>query len=171
MAIASFATNLMWTTIDWLFSGQLQKHPKLQISLAEGGIGWIPYILERCDQTWEKHRWYQKIDFDTRPSGLFATHFWGCFIEDTFGVANRYAIGVDRICIEIDYLREGHFGSPLHVRSRFARVGRTSAVEEQAAWQHDSCVALAEVTIVHIIGGRPEPVTYALRAVLSSTRT
>jgi predicted TIM-barrel fold metal-dependent hydrolase len=103
VAIASFATNLMWTTLDLLYSGTLQKFPKIQFSLAEGGIGWIPYVLERADQTWEKHRWYQNIDFDTRPSDLFRKHFWGCFIEDEFGVKNRHAIGVDRICMEIDY--------------------------------------------------------------------
>jgi predicted TIM-barrel fold metal-dependent hydrolase len=103
VAIASFATNLMWTTLDLLYSGTLQKFPKIQFSLAEGGIGWIPYILERADQTWEKHRWYQNIDFDTRPSDLFRKHFWGCFIEDEFGVKNRHAIGIDRICMEIDY--------------------------------------------------------------------
>lgn len=103
VAIASFATNLMWTTLDLLYSRTLQSNPKIQFSLAEGGIGWIPYILERADQTWEKHRWYQNIDFDTRPSDLFRKHFYGCFIEDQFGVASRHAIGVDRICMEIDY--------------------------------------------------------------------
>ncbi|WP_261568183.1 amidohydrolase family protein [Frankia gtarii] len=104
VAIASFATNLMWTTIDLLFSGVLQRHPKLQFALSEGGIGWLPYILERTDQTWEKHRWYQKdIDFDTRPSDLFRKHFWGCFIEDKSGLRNRHEIGIDRIMLEIDY--------------------------------------------------------------------
>lgn len=102
-AIAVFATNLMWTTVDLLFSGALQKHPGLTISLAEGGIGWIPYILERADQSWEKHRWYQKVDFDTRPSELFRKHFYGCFIEDNGGLKLRHEIGVDRILMEIDY--------------------------------------------------------------------
>jgi predicted TIM-barrel fold metal-dependent hydrolase len=103
VAIALFSTNLMWTTVDLLFSGVLQKHPKLQFSLAEGGVGWIPYILERTDFTWERHRYYQPVDFDSRPSDLFREHFWGCFIDDVHGVANRYAIGVDRMMLEIDY--------------------------------------------------------------------
>jgi len=98
-----FSSNLMWSTVDLLFSGTLQRFPKLQISLAEGGIGWIPYILERSDFVWDRHRWYQPIDRDTRPSDLFRKHFWGCFIDDEHGVANRYAIGVDRLTIEIDY--------------------------------------------------------------------
>ncbi|MDT0271137.1 amidohydrolase family protein, partial [Streptomyces sp. DSM 44915] len=37
VAITLFSTNLMWTTVDLLFSGKLQKFPDLQISLAEGG--------------------------------------------------------------------------------------------------------------------------------------
>jgi hypothetical protein len=33
------STNLVWTTVDLLFSGKLQKFPDLQFSLSEGGIG------------------------------------------------------------------------------------------------------------------------------------
>lgn len=101
--IVLFSSNLMWSTVDLLFSGALQRFPNLQISLAEGGIGWIPYILERADYTWERHRHYQNIDKDARPSDLFREHFWGCFIEDAHGVENRHRIGVDRIMLEIDY--------------------------------------------------------------------
>ncbi|MGV0792153.1 amidohydrolase family protein [Mycolicibacterium sp. XJ1819] len=103
VAIALFSSNLMWTTVDLLFSGKLQQFPDLQFSLAEGGIGWIPYILERSDFVWERHRYYQSIDFDTRPSDLFRQHFWGCFIDDEHGLTNRHVIGVDRITLEIDY--------------------------------------------------------------------
>jgi predicted TIM-barrel fold metal-dependent hydrolase len=103
VAIASFATNLMWSATEWLFSGQLQKHPNLKIMLSEGGIGWIPYIAERADYTWERHRYYQDIDRTTRPSDLLKKHFWGCYIDDDFGIENRHKIGVDRICLEVDY--------------------------------------------------------------------
>jgi predicted TIM-barrel fold metal-dependent hydrolase len=103
VAITLFSSNLMWSTVDLLFSGVLQKHPKLQFSLAEGGIGWIPYILERADFVWDRHRYYQPIDFDSRPSDLFRKHFWGCFIDDEFGVENRHRVGIDRIMLEIDY--------------------------------------------------------------------
>jgi predicted TIM-barrel fold metal-dependent hydrolase len=103
VAITLFSSNLMWTTVDLLFSGKLQKFPKLQISLAEGGVGWIPYIIERSDYVWERHRYYQKIDFDARPSDLFHKHFWGCFIDDEHGVEARHTIGVDRMMLEIDF--------------------------------------------------------------------
>jgi predicted TIM-barrel fold metal-dependent hydrolase len=105
VAITLFSTNLMWTTVDLLFSGSraLQRHPQLQFSLAEGGIGWIPYILERADYTWERHRWYQNVDMNTKPSELFRQHFWGCFIDDEHGLNNRDIIGIDRIMLEVDY--------------------------------------------------------------------
>ncbi|MRJ77252.1 amidohydrolase family protein [Aeromicrobium sp. SMF47] len=101
--IALFSTNLMWSTVELVFSGQLQKHPNLKIMLAEGGIGWLPYVAERADYSWFQHRWYQPIDFDTKPSDLIRKHFWGCYIDDRHGLANRHEIGVDRICVEIDY--------------------------------------------------------------------
>jgi predicted TIM-barrel fold metal-dependent hydrolase len=103
VAISLYATNLMWTTSDLLFSGLLQRHPKLKVVLAEGGIGWIPYIVERCEYTWNRHRWYQDIDRETPPSELFRKHFYGCFIDDIHGLANRHIIGVDRITFEVDY--------------------------------------------------------------------
>ena len=33
--ISLYATNLMWTTSDLLFSGLLQRHPKLKVMLSE----------------------------------------------------------------------------------------------------------------------------------------
>jgi hypothetical protein len=103
VAIAIFSTNLMWSSVDLVFSGVLQRHPKLKFMLSEGGIGWIPYIMERLDYTWERHRWYQNINRTDRPSELFRRHFWGCFIDDVHGVASRDTIGVENILIEVDY--------------------------------------------------------------------
>jgi hypothetical protein len=85
-SFAVYATNLMWTASDLVFSGQLQKRPRLKFMLAEGGIGWFPYIWERMDKVWQRHRYYQPIDFDARPSDLFKKHFWGCYIEGEFGI-------------------------------------------------------------------------------------
>jgi predicted TIM-barrel fold metal-dependent hydrolase len=102
-------TNSMHATADWLFSPTLHKHPNLKIGLSEGGIGWIPYIVERADYVWRKHRFYQNINQDVPPSELFKKHFHGCFIEDDMGLELRHRIGVERITWECDYPHSDSF--------------------------------------------------------------
>ena len=36
-----------------LFSGIFHRFPKLQFVMGESGVGWIPYVLERLDESWE----------------------------------------------------------------------------------------------------------------------
>jgi predicted TIM-barrel fold metal-dependent hydrolase len=101
--IAVYGTNSMATTADLLFSPVFHRHPRLKVGLSEGGIGWMPYLLERIDGTWERHKFYQNINQDVRPSDLFRRHIHGCFIDDRFGVEVRHHIGVDNITWECDY--------------------------------------------------------------------
>lgn len=103
VTITLFACNSMYATADLLYSPVFHRHPKLQVSVAEGGIGWLPYLLERADYTWERHRFYQNVNQDVRPSELFHKHMYGCFIDDVHGVESRHKIGVDRILWECDY--------------------------------------------------------------------
>jgi len=103
VSISLMAVNSMATASDLMFSPVFHKFQSLKIALSEGGVGWIPYLLERADYTWERHQFYTEIDRTARPSELFKKHFWGCFIEDNFGLESRYAIGVDRMTWEGDY--------------------------------------------------------------------
>lgn len=101
--ITLFGCNSMYAAADLLFSPVFHRHPNLKVALAEGGIGWMPYLVERADYVWDRHRWYQNVERSVPPSELFAKHLWGCFIEDEHGIANRHQIGVDRITWECDY--------------------------------------------------------------------
>jgi acyl-CoA thioester hydrolase len=60
-----------------------------------------------------------------------------------------HAVGMHNLIarVAIDYLQEGRYRQPLHVRLRVSRIGTTSATYEQAAWQGDDCVALADVVV------------------------
>jgi predicted TIM-barrel fold metal-dependent hydrolase len=101
--IALMGTNSMFAMADLLFSPVFHKFPDLKVAFSEGGVGWIPYLLERSDATWERHRFYQNVNQDVRPSELFRRNMYGCFIQDEFGVINREAIGVDKLLWESDY--------------------------------------------------------------------
>ena len=102
-AIALFGVNSQMATIDLVNSPVFTKFPKLKVALSEGGIGWLPYILERADYTWERHRWYTGMENAKRPSELFRKHIFGCFIADEAGLANLDRIGVDNVMFESDY--------------------------------------------------------------------
>lgn len=93
----------MYATADLLFSPVFHRHPRLRVALSEGGVGWMPYIVERADFVWERHRSYMNINPDIPPSELFRKHIWGCFISDEYGVDNRHDIGIDRLTWECDY--------------------------------------------------------------------
>lgn len=103
VSIALYGCNSMYATADLLFSPVFHRHPNLKFALSEGGIGWVPYMLERLDAVWTKHRFYQNVNQTVRPSDLFRKHMFGCFIEDNFGVDNRHAVGIDNITWECDY--------------------------------------------------------------------
>ncbi len=97
MAIANSAS-------DWLQLPALLEYRTLKIALSEGGIGWIPYFLERADFTFEHHHEWTHTDFGGRkPSDIFREHFITCFIDDKFGIKNRHDVGIDGICYECDY--------------------------------------------------------------------
>ena len=49
VAIALFGMNSQFTTVDLLFSPVFHKFPRLRVALSEGGIGWMPYVVERLD--------------------------------------------------------------------------------------------------------------------------
>jgi predicted TIM-barrel fold metal-dependent hydrolase len=110
--------------LDWLFSPVFHKFPKLQIALSEGGIGWMPYFLERAEEVLNNHRhWASKgnrrIDHTTQSLSeiednlvdymtldirqLFHDHVSGCFIKDEAGINAIKIIGEDSICIEADF--------------------------------------------------------------------
>jgi predicted TIM-barrel fold metal-dependent hydrolase len=96
--------NIIQCAADLLFSPVLRKFPDLKISLSEGGIGWIPYFLERMDWTYERHHRWTGQDFgDKLPSQVFTERIVTCFIDDPAGIELRHRVGIDGICWEADY--------------------------------------------------------------------
>tara|TARA_B110000908_G_C10034550_1_gene348963 strand:+ start:144 stop:656 length:513 start_codon:yes stop_codon:yes gene_type:complete len=74
------------------------------MALSEGGIGWIPYLLERADFTQMHHSpWTNGTLGGNKPSEIYKKHIISCFIDDAFGIKNRHDIGVDMITWECDY--------------------------------------------------------------------
>jgi predicted TIM-barrel fold metal-dependent hydrolase len=100
--IALAPVNAQITLTDLLLSEIPHRFPTIKFAMSEGGIGWVPFVLERADRTWEKHRYWAKLA-DLPPSEVFRRNFWVCFIDERLGVEARHHIGVDRILWECDY--------------------------------------------------------------------
>jgi predicted TIM-barrel fold metal-dependent hydrolase len=102
--ITAMPISIANAAADWLFAGFWNRYPGLKMALSEGGIGWIPYFLERADFTYEQHSAWTRTTFGKeKPSDMFRKHFITCFIDDEFGLRNRQDIGIDIICWEADY--------------------------------------------------------------------
>jgi predicted TIM-barrel fold metal-dependent hydrolase len=129
-----FIVNMAWmigvrtsaALLSWLFSGLFQRYPKLNIALSEGGVGWIPWFVQRAQQVVDKqHAWiadtryrlsqatthevrHEALDFTLDLEGLdlqqlLREHVYGCFIDDAVGVQVISYLGVDNVMAETDY--------------------------------------------------------------------
>jgi predicted TIM-barrel fold metal-dependent hydrolase len=102
--ITTMPISIVNSAADWLHLKALQEYP-LKIALSEGGIGWIPYFLERSDFAFGQHHAWTHAYFGPGriPSDVFREHFLTCFVDDKFGLANVDFIGEDNIAYECDY--------------------------------------------------------------------
>jgi len=102
--ISTTPISIVNLAADLLFSTILRKYPNLKFALSEGGIGWVPYYLERADYVYQHHHAWTHQDFgDKKPSEVFREHILNCFIDDKAGVRNRDLVGIDTIMWECDY--------------------------------------------------------------------
>jgi predicted TIM-barrel fold metal-dependent hydrolase len=96
------------TAIEWLYSGIAIRFPNLRICLSEGGIGWVPGLLDRLDHDARKHRatpQYQAIwaGSDLAPSDLLRRNFRFCMLNDPTALEVRERIGTSNVTFEVDY--------------------------------------------------------------------
>ena len=97
MNIVKCAADLVWSPV-------FRKFPNLKIALSEGGIGWVPYFLERIDYVYQHHHVWTNQDFgDKLPSQVFNENILTCFIDDAVGMEVRHHLNPDHIHWECDY--------------------------------------------------------------------
>jgi predicted TIM-barrel fold metal-dependent hydrolase len=86
-----------------IFSGALERHPRLQLVLAEAGIGWLPYFIQRLDMEWNALR--DKLDYAPAvpPSELFRRQVKSTFEEEPLGATLIPHVGADSVMWASDY--------------------------------------------------------------------
>ncbi|MEO3760172.1 amidohydrolase family protein [Mycobacterium sp. B14F4] len=97
VSLFSAAADLLWSPI-------FRKFPTLRVALSEGGIGWLPYFLERVDYIFGHTKHWTGMDLGGRlPSEIFSERVILCFIDDAVGIENRHRMNIDNITWECDY--------------------------------------------------------------------
>jgi predicted TIM-barrel fold metal-dependent hydrolase len=90
-----------WT--DVMVSGMFNRFPKLRIAMSEGGIGWIPFLLDRVDLHVSNQTWLGLDLGGLTGTEYFQKHFLGCFISNPSSLRLRDRIGIEAIAWECDY--------------------------------------------------------------------
>jgi predicted TIM-barrel fold metal-dependent hydrolase len=101
---ALFFGYAMFAAVDWLFSRIPVRFPGLRICLSEGGIGWVPALVDRLEHMQRYSDMYGTWEgIELTPAEVLRRNFWFCAIEDPSAFGARDRIGVDRILLESDY--------------------------------------------------------------------
>ena len=80
MTIVQAAADLVWSRV-------LKEFPNIKIALSEGGIGWVPYFLDRIERTYDMHHHWTGQDLgDLTPTERFLQNVLLCFISDPVGL-------------------------------------------------------------------------------------
>ena len=131
----------MLTAQDLLFGPTLRRFPELKVALSEGGIGWIPFYLDRVDRHFQNQAWIDNSFGEGKlPSDVFREHILACFITDPSGLKLRNEIGIDVIAWECDYPHTDTTWpeSPEFAWREFQDAGCTDAEIHKITWQSAS---------------------------------
>jgi predicted TIM-barrel fold metal-dependent hydrolase len=96
--------NIVQAAADLVWSPVFRKYPRLKIALSEGGVGWLPYFLDKIDLVYKKQSGWTGQDYgDQLPSEVFKDRIITCFLDDrvTPDVAAR--AGTENMTWECDY--------------------------------------------------------------------
>jgi predicted TIM-barrel fold metal-dependent hydrolase len=87
-----------------IFSGALERHPRLRLVLAESGVGWLPYFVARMDEEAEKHV-SRATDYRLRakPSEIFRSQVLATFEEEPLGPKLIPLVGAESCMWASDY--------------------------------------------------------------------
>jgi len=70
---------------------------------AENEVSWLPFMIQRWDQTYQHYRHLYPSPLKMKPSEYFHRQIYATFIDDAFGVHNRHQVGVEHIMWSSDY--------------------------------------------------------------------
>lgn len=85
-----------------IYSGLLDRFPKLKFVSVESGIGWVPFVLESLDYQFKSL--VTKSNLQHKPSEYFKKNFYACFWFEKRDLSHIIEqVGVDNCMFETDF--------------------------------------------------------------------
>ena len=121
---------------DLLWGPAMRTYPNLKFAFSEGGIGWIPFYLDRCDRHYTNQRWLRRDFGGKLPSEVFREHSLACYVTDKTSLKLRHEIGIDIIAWECDYPHSDCFwpDAPEKVLAELDAAGADDADIDKITW-------------------------------------
>ncbi|MBV9328064.1 MAG: amidohydrolase [Chloroflexi bacterium] len=91
-----------------ILTGVLDRYPGLKLVMAESGIAWVPFMIQRLDASYRKMREGRLAGTRTtacelKPSEYFTRQIWMTFQDDPAGVKMLNQLPQDKVMWASDY--------------------------------------------------------------------
>jgi uncharacterized protein len=85
-----------------IYSGLLDRFPRLKFVSVESGIGWIPFMMDSIDYQFQSL--IKNSNLSRKPSEYFRSNFYGCFWFEKRDLSHLIErVGVDNCMFETDF--------------------------------------------------------------------
>jgi predicted TIM-barrel fold metal-dependent hydrolase len=88
---------------DLVFSGVLEKHPKLKVVSVENEVGWMPWIFQQWDYYYNRFKKENPPAFSRSPSSFVKEQIFSCFFNDHVCGENLAFWGQDNVMWSNDF--------------------------------------------------------------------
>jgi hypothetical protein len=80
-----------------IFSGVLDRFPRLKLVSAENDIAWAPHLFERANKYYRRMKQAFQVPISLTPDEYFKRQIYVTFIDDPVGLKTYQLVGADNI--------------------------------------------------------------------------
>jgi predicted TIM-barrel fold metal-dependent hydrolase len=101
----AFPLECMLATTGLIFAGVPEVFPELKIAILEGCCGWLPFLMDRMDEEFEKRGWREAPLLKRKPSEYLASgqFYYGLEIEESMLPYVIERVGLNQLVYASDY--------------------------------------------------------------------
>ena len=110
VATKEFIRQFLDPFVDLFAWGILERHPRMRVTMAESGLGWVPWVVQELDTRfgrlhesksyWDRHG---GVPLAIPPSELFKRQIYASFQDDPIAIALLPFMGEGHVMWASDY--------------------------------------------------------------------